>query len=269
MARTTTDVANRLEAKSVAKTTGKTVFDLIEQQRPAIQRALPKTGLTADRLARIIMTQIRTNPKLASCTAESLLGAVMLTAQLGLEPGPLGQAYFVPFGNQVQFIIGYKGLVSLAFRAGIVLSAHAIYESDRFQFDYGTDKVEHYFLFGQERGKLIGVWAKAVLPSGQVKIRVMTMAEVDSHRKRSRASDSGPWVTDYEAMSVKTVLRVLCAQLPLNTETQRALAADETSVVFNDDSGIIDIPESQVTVESLPEPQHDTSNPENGALFDV
>jgi recombination protein RecT len=63
------------------------VYDLIERQKPAIQRALPNTGLTADRLARIVATQIRTNPKLASCSAESLLGAIMLTAQVGWSRG--------------------------------------------------------------------------------------------------------------------------------------------------------------------------------------
>ena len=30
----------------------------------------------------------------------------MTASQLGLEPGPLGEAYLVPFGNAVTFIPG-------------------------------------------------------------------------------------------------------------------------------------------------------------------
>lgn len=252
----TTAVADRLEAKALApQRKGKTVYDLIEQQKPAIQRALPNTGLTADRLARIVATQIRTNPKLASCSAESLLGAVMLTAQLGLEPGPLGHAYFVPFGSEVTFIMGYKGLINLAYRNNIVISAHEIHKNDFFSFDYGSDKVKHYYLFGQLRGEFIGAWAKAVLPNGQMKIKVMSKDEIDAHRKRSRSGDSGPWKTDYIAMAVKTVIRVLGSQLPLATELQRALAADEQSVIFNGEEGIISAQDAPAVTDLTDEAQ--------------
>jgi recombination protein RecT len=250
------NLANKLEVRATAKSTGMTVYDLIEKQKPAIERALPNVGITAERISRVLMTQIRVNEKLANCTPASLLGAVMLTAQLGLEPGPLGQAYLVPFGNECQFIVGYKGLITLAYRSGgIVISAYEICQNDLFKHDYGTGQVQHTFPLQKDRGPTVGVWAKAVLATGQSSILVMTKAEVEEHRKRSRAKDSGPWITDYDAMAKKTVIRALCSQLPLSSEAQKAMAADETAVIFNKDEGVIDAAEAPIFIDVTDEAQ--------------
>ena len=42
--------------------------------------------------------------KIQMTTAASVLGAMMLCAQLGLEPGPLGHAYLVPYQNECTFV---------------------------------------------------------------------------------------------------------------------------------------------------------------------
>jgi recombination protein RecT len=43
---------------------------------PAISEALPKSrGMDAERLSRITLTTLKTNPKLLECSIESLLGA--------------------------------------------------------------------------------------------------------------------------------------------------------------------------------------------------
>ena len=226
-------------AVRAAGAVGDSIFDLIERQKPALERALPKVGITADRFIRVVHTQLRMNPALADCTPASLLGAVMLSAQLGLEPGPLGHAYLVPFRNnkldrmECQFIVGYKGLVNLAYRANIVLVAYTIHENDLFEQDYGTDYVSHKVPLSGSRGQVIGAWAKAVLPGGRRLTRVLTKEEIEAHRGRSRAANSGPWVTDYEAMAAKTAARALCAFVPLDTVSLTALAADESTVVYN------------------------------------
>lgn len=253
MAKTTssTDLANKLAVKAATPAKrGDTIYDLIKRQRSEIEAALPNVGVTAERLTRIVMTQLRVNEKLANCTPQSLLGALMLTAQLGLEPGPLGQAYLVPFGNEVQFIVGYKGLISLAYRSGgIIVSAYEICQNDLFDHNYGTGQVEHTFKLSRDRGPTVGVWAKAIMPTGQQSILVMTKAEVEEHRARSRSKNNGPWVTDYDAMAKKTVIRALCSQLPLSSEAQKAIAADETAVVFDKEEGIIDMTEAPVVVD--------------------
>src|SRR5690349_15736113 len=78
-----------------ASPTGSTVADLLERQRDQFARALPNS-LSPDRFARLVLTETKKTPKLLECTPASLLGAAMTAAQLGLEPGPLQHAYFVP-----------------------------------------------------------------------------------------------------------------------------------------------------------------------------
>lgn len=99
--------------KDVATKRPPTLANLIDQMRPEIARALPR-HMNPDRMARLATTVLRQTPALARTTPESFLGALMTASQLGLEPGPLGEAYFVPYGNACTFIPGYRGLVKLA-----------------------------------------------------------------------------------------------------------------------------------------------------------
>lgn len=107
---------------------------LSDQFKKQLALAVPK-HLSADRMARIAATEVRKTPALLNTTPASFLGAVMQSAQLGLEPGSaLGQAYLVPYGNQCQLILGYRGMIDLARRSGQVLSlnAYAVREGDEF-----------------------------------------------------------------------------------------------------------------------------------------
>jgi recombination protein RecT len=235
-----------LELQAATGKQGLTIYDLLDKQRTAIEKALPNVGITAEQLVRIITTQIRINPRLGECTPQSLLGAVMLCAQLGLEPGPLGQAYFVPFMNnktgklECTFMVGYKGIVRLAHReGGVVIAAHTVRVGDSFGFDYGEGWLKHTYELGATRGEIRGCYSRVLFPNGLSSFYVLDKKKIDEHRKRSKAGGDGPWVTDYDAMARKTAVRVHGAQLPLGSSTQRALAADETALAFDDVDGVI------------------------------
>ena len=208
-----------------------TVFDLIKRQRSAIEVALPK-HLDTDRFARIAMTLVRTNPKLAACDPMSFIGALMVSAQLGLEPsgaGGLGQAWLVPYGKEVQFQIGYKGIIELARRSGQLSSieAHEVCENDEFSYSYGLDDhLTHTPLLRGDRGRPFAYYAVAKFKDGGHAFVVLSRDDVESHRKRSKAKDSGPWVTDYDAMARKTCIRVLAPYLPLSPELEKAISGD-------------------------------------------
>lgn len=210
-----------------------TLTALIERQKPEIARALPK-HMDPDRLARIATTVLRQTPQLGQCTPESFLGALMTCAQLGLEPGPLGHAYLVPFKNnkngvfEVTFIPGYRGLVELARRSGQVQSvqAHVVREGDRFDYEFGLNpKLEHKPA-GSD-GEVTHAYAVVRYKDGGADFDVMTVAEVDAIRKRSRAATNGPWVTDYAEMAKKTVLRRLLKTAPMSVEYHQAVAQEE------------------------------------------
>jgi len=209
--------------------------------------ALPR-HMTAERMARIATTEMRKVPKLGQCDPMSFLGAVIQCAQLGLEPGnALGHAYILPFekrkkqGNQwvterveAQVIIGYRGMIDLARRSGQIVSieARAVYEGDKFECVLGLDsKIIHEPDWQNpnrsQADKLRFVYAVAKLKDGGVQFDVMSRAEVDGIRARSKSADNGPWVTDYPAMALKSVVRRLFKFLPVSIEMQRAVGLDE------------------------------------------
>ena len=195
-------------------------------KKGAIQGRLP-THLSADRLIKIALTAVAKNPKILDCDRESIMLSVMQAAELGLEPGgALGEGYLVPYGRTCQFIPGYRGFISLARRSGQIVSieAHAVYEKDEFVVEFGLDpKLVHRPTLATERGEVVAFYAVARLVGGGVQHDYMTRADVDAIRKRSRAASSGPWVTDYNEMGKKTVIRRLFKTLPVSVELCRAL----------------------------------------------
>lgn len=213
-----------------ALTPEQTVRDYIKRMGPEIAKALPK-HMDADRMARIALTTIRTTPKLLNCNINSLMSAIMQSAQLGLEPGLLGHCYLIPYGNECQFIIGYKGMIDLARRSGNIQSIYTqcVYDNDEFSYKYGLHPdLEHVPADG-ERGNFKGAYAVAHFKDGGYQFEYMPKSEIDKRRKRSKASGNGPWVTDFEEMAMKTVLRHMWKYLPISVEIMRKVdGADET-----------------------------------------
>jgi recombination protein RecT len=221
----------------------KTLAQQIEAMKPEIARALPR-HLNPERMARIAVTVMRRTPKLAECTPASFLGALMTSAQLGLEPGPLGHAYYVPYKqhrrnctdrqncdcpSEVTFIAGYRGLVDLARRSGQVSTVYArvVRPDDSFDYEFGLNpRLEHKPADDIDK-PLTHVYAVIVYKDGGKDFDVMTKAEVERIRKRSKAAKDGPWVTDYPEMAKKTVLRRLCKTAPMSVEYQQAVGNDE------------------------------------------
>lgn len=212
----------------------------------ALGRAVP-TGLSPQRFLRIVETELSKTPKLETCQPKTVLGAVMTAAQLGLEFGPLGHAYLVPYGDKCQLIIGYKGMLDLARRTGQLKSivARPVHEHDEFDYSYGSEEwVRHRPALG-ERGKVIAYYGVAQLADGGQVIHVMSRADVEQYRKRSatqKSEPSGPWTTDYDAMACKTVIRRMWPWLPSTVEAAQAIEADEhvvswtgTTVELDDD----------------------------------
>lgn len=208
---------------------------LLKRMGPEMGAALPK-HMTPERLVRIATTVMRRTPALATCDQNSFLGAVMTCAQLGLEPGPTGQAYLVPYGKECTFILGYKGMLELARRSGQVETIYAepVYKLDTFSYTKGLDPTITHVPYdgeheeGSAENPLTHVYAVAKYKSGGYNFVVLSRARVEAIRKRSRASSNGPWVTDYVAMALKTAIRRLATWMPQSVEFQTAIAVDGT-----------------------------------------
>jgi recombination protein RecT len=207
----------------------KAVIHLIESQKSQIARALPK-HLSADRMARIVLTEIRRTPKLLQCDKMSLLGAVIQCAQLGLEPGSgLGHAYLIPYGKECKLIPGFKGLIDLARRSGHIetISARVVREKDQFDFAYGDDeRIIHVPFRGkaEDAGPITYVYAIAKMVGGGIQREVMSREQIEWVRDRGNKNDV--WETDFDEMARKTAVRRICKYLPLSPQMAVALEKD-------------------------------------------
>lgn len=205
----------------------------INAYMPELAKALPK-HLTADRMARILVTEVRKNPKLAECDKGSFFAAILQCAQLGLEPGSaLGHAFLIPRRNkgsmECQLQIGYQGMIDLAERSGkVTLEANLIYENELYDIELGTSpKITHKPCLTGQKGDLVGAYAVARYADGRVKFRFIDREEIEEAKKAGSAGNYGPWSTHYNEMARKTAVRRLFKMLPKSIELAQALQIEE------------------------------------------
>lgn len=257
---------------------GENLMTLLRRQIDQISSALPKF-LSPDRLVRIIVTALRTTPKLAQCDPNSFLASVMLSAQLGLEVNtPMGQSYLIPYFDNKRnmmicnFQIGYRGVLELAYRSGEYqsLTAMAVYPEDKFEFAFGLEPVLKHIPANNRKADSEPSYYYAIyrLKNGGYNFSVWSRADVMNHAKKYSKSfnektksfaSSSSWATAFDSMAKKTVLIDLLKYAPKSVEMQTAFSSDESSIDFRVDDNVLsltptyDLPPAEIPEQSLPE----------------
>lgn len=236
------NLEQRLENRDPARATAPTLMDQIKMMENQFQLAMPR-GAEATQLVRDSLTLLRQTRGLANCTPQSVLGGLMTCAQLGLRPGVLGHAWLIPFKNyksgqmEAQLVIGYQGLIDLAYRSGSIqsISARTVYENDTFDVDYGlSDNLVHKPTIFGEKGKPIAYYAVVKLVGGGHAFYVMNHQEMCRYRDENAMAETregrvvGPWADHFESMAHKTVLRQLSKWMPKATEFAQGINADSS-----------------------------------------
>lgn len=271
MIASTTAVAPRSQTLAPSKQRMGTLKEMLEKNKHSIASVIPK-HMSPDRLLKIALVAASRNKRLLECDPQSILRSLITASQLGLEPEtPLGSCYLVPYRNtenrtmEAQFILGYRGMIELARRSGQIstIEAHIVYENDKFRCHFGLNPVlEHEPSWDDtECAKTKAVYAVAKLKDGSVQHEVMTYAQIEAVRKRSKAKDSGPWVTDWSEMARKTVVKRLCKYLPMSIEIVEAIEADRSESIDTgyDVTDTVDSDEpAQLMYENIDEPQGET-----------
>lgn len=251
---TSTDLSSQIAGAQTAER--RTAHDLVRSMSGEFGKVLPQT-VPVETFMRLALTELQRNEDLQACSAPSLLGALMLSAQLGLEPGgPLGHLYLTPrrvknaqgqYEQTVVPIIGYKGLVELARRSGKVgtVKAQIIREGDHYDQGFDTARGGEYTVWRpadhDEKREPTGVLAWATLiDTNAVQTRFTPIDKVFQRRERGAAGQKGPWRTDLDAMIRKTGIRALAPDLPQSTALALAQRADERITEYRTDAGLID-----------------------------
>lgn len=207
-------------------------------------------AMSAERLIKMFALAASRTPKLLECTPFSILDAMGKCAELKLMPGTLGSVYLIPYKNnstgkvECQFMLGYRGMMTLARRAGGIttIASEVVFEGDEFEFEHGLEPTFRHRPRATDRSneKITHAWAMAKFKDGSHQLAIMTKSEIDAIRRRSRASGAGPWVSDYAEMAKKTALRRLCKYLPLEPDTEAAIADVDRAEM---DLGGLEMPE--------------------------
>jgi recombination protein RecT len=248
--------------------------ELLEDRREEFAKALAGR-VDPDAFVRVAYATVTKTPKLMEATKPSLLMALLECASLGLTPNSvMGEAYIVPFNNKVkytdddgrererwethaQFIPGYRGLAKLARQSGHVtnITARAVREGDRFEVTHGTEeKLVHVPMMSAAERAVTHYYAVAFFRDGPPQFDVMARWEVDRIKGRSKSKSNGPWVTDYDEMAKKTVLRRLAKHLPLSdNDFTRALEADNRDFDMSSSVGGGPVADLNASLEDEPE----------------
>ena len=250
-------IATASANRSVAKSNNKPmqIKGYIKSYEREIAKALPSV-ITPERFARMATTAVTQNAALATCSPQSFIGAMLTAAQLGLEPNtPLGQAYLIPYGNNCQFQLGYRGLIELAHRSGDIKSieAHVVYANDEFDFEFGLEPRLKHKPAKKDRGDATWVYAVYHTKEGGYGFEVMSVEDINRHKAKYSKAKNSPWDTAWDEMAKKTVIKRVLKYAPLKTEFARAMANDETTTDAVIENGDLELVQEYTVIETTGE----------------
>lgn len=185
-----------------------------------------------------IIDLYNTDKTLQACDPKAVVMEALKAASLKLPINKqLGFAYIIPYkdGKTGQYVptfqLGYKGYIQLAMRTGAYkyINADVVYEGELVKYDKLTGEIE---IDPSKRvsDKKIGYFAYIETLNGFRKTLYMSIEEVTKHAQRyskSYGSKNSVWATDFDAMALKTVLRLLLSKYGImSIEMQTAIAED-------------------------------------------
>lgn len=196
-----------------------------------------------------VLQIVTSNESLSKADPVSIYNSAAVAATLDLPlNNNLGFAYIVPYKQKqkdgsfkqvAQFQLGYKGFIQLAQRSGqfLTINAKAIYEG---QIEENETFEGYCFKWKNKKSdKVIGYAAYFKLLNGFEKTLYMTIDELKHHGTKFSQTfkkGEGLWKDDFDAMSQKTVIKLLLSKYaPLSIEMQKATITDQS--VINDEVG--------------------------------
>lgn len=197
-----------------------------------------------------IIDLYNTDRTLQMCDPKNVVMEALKAASLKLPINKqLGFAWIVPYrdGKTGQYIptfqLGYKGYIQLCMRTGAYryINADVVYEGELVKHDKLTGEIE-IDPTKRTSDKKIGYFAFIETLNGFRKTLHMTVDEVTKHAQqysKSYSSKNSVWATDFDAMALKTCLRLLLSKYGvMSVEMQRAYIEDSSDIVQLADGAI-------------------------------
>lgn len=231
-------ISNKTKQGAVAKKPS--LLGAMISQASVQERFEKMLGKRAGSFLSSVLSLANNNKLLAKADPRTILSAAGIAASLDLSVNPtLGQAWIIPYNNKASFQLGYRGIVTLAQRSGVMKSivATEVYEGEIQDWNRFT---ETYKPGEKVSDEVVGFYASFELINGFKKAAYWSKDEVWQHAKRfSKSFNSGPWVTDFNAMAKKTVLMsIMRTYAPLSTEMQFAVEQEGQVTAMKDNGEV-------------------------------
>jgi len=250
---------------------------------PAIQRELENPGIIARINTRLgdkagtfitsVLDLCGEDQALAECDPKLVIKEALKAAGLDLPINKnLGFAYVIPYKKVPSFQMGWKGYVQLAIRTGKYrhLNTGIVYKGEEMIIDRIRGTLE---IGGKRTGdNPIGYYCYMELLNGFQKAIAWSKEKVEEHAKRFSKSYSyyldkkrgrkPVWVTDFDAMALKTMFLQLVPKYgPMTIEMSQAISGDRSDfkgfdnqvseeIQENANEEIIDIPKDGNVVDA-------------------
>ena len=187
-----------------------------------------------------IINVSQSNTLLAKADPKTIVSSAVVAASLDLPIDKnLGFSWIVPYGNQAQFQMGYKGYIQLALRTGQYhkLNVIEVYENQFKSFNAMTEELEADFT-SEGAGNVVGYVCYFRLVNGFEKTTYWPVAKVKAHGKRySKSFNNGPWSTDFDEMAKKTVLKNTLSKWGIMSIEMQTATIKDQAVIHETEEG--------------------------------
>ena len=230
---------NKLKANNPNKVSSNSLKTIVDNEKTQ-KKFKDLLGKKSQGFLVSLLNTVGGNTQLQQADAMSVLkaGAVAATLDLPIDPN-LGFSYIVPYNsrgkNEAQFQMGYKGFIQLAIRSAQYrkINVAELYEGQFISYDPITDTLE-YDINNKISDTVTHYIAYFKTVNGFDKYNVMSKDEIINHAKKfskTYSSKYSPWVTNFESMAKKTVLKLLLSKFGiLSMEMQIAQKADQAVI---------------------------------------
>lgn len=251
------------------------LIPFLDSRETEFVRALPANALDWHGFRSAVLSEAAREPRILRCCVEHLpsVAATLLTAaRLGLSVGDgLGQFHLIPRnmsfrergpdgkerkGNrwELHWIIGYRGLIELAYRSPRVQTVQAVpvWSDDEFAYHPASaTPIRHRVNLEGARGpgELRAAYCIVFLRgSTRPYVHVASRTELEDVKAAAISGKErpGPWGEHFVAMSLKTVTRRALERVPRATVIAAALAEESRERDHVERAEQADIAEAQV-----------------------
>lgn len=221
----------------------------LQKMESQFKIALP-AHIPVEKFLRTVMTAVQNTPALEDCDRKSLYSAAMRAASEGLLVDGRESA-IVPFKGKAMYLPMVAGILKKVRNSGELLSINAaiVYEKDEFNYSIDSDgeTLTHKpDVFSSDRGKRLGVYAIAKTKDGGIFIEVMSEDQVMAVKNAGAAKGAGPWGGPFqEEMYKKSAIKRLSKRLPMSTDLEETLAADDELYDFKQEAAPTEPPKTK------------------------